>query len=186
MTYISRAFWSTLRSRASGTYIYRGFAAACAASGKEKLDKAVAGRSRRSSASSFVEEKKTATVRKSFESRDRDSEPTEKAKQSLVEEKVAGIADQQDQDTSALEEENAPLVRCGPNYADDRSPRTMTTRLVRILSSSYTESVNNSPHNTRHTTLYTPGISYGRCYGKSKRFVELMAGNNPQIPPYPR
>ena len=36
MTYLSRAFWSSLGSKASGTHVYRGYGAAVAASGKDK------------------------------------------------------------------------------------------------------------------------------------------------------
>ncbi|KAK8843436.1 hypothetical protein IAR55_007093 [Kwoniella newhampshirensis] len=38
LTYISRAFWSTLRARPSGTYVYRGYGPAALASGKDKAD----------------------------------------------------------------------------------------------------------------------------------------------------
>ncbi|WWC91359.1 uncharacterized protein L201_006302 [Kwoniella dendrophila CBS 6074] len=48
LTYITRAFWASLRSKPSGTYVYRGFASAAAASGKEKTDGSP-GRSRPSS-----------------------------------------------------------------------------------------------------------------------------------------
>ncbi|WVW79053.1 hypothetical protein I302_101016 [Kwoniella bestiolae CBS 10118] len=38
LTYITRAFWASLRAKPSGTYVYRGFAPAAAASGKEKIE----------------------------------------------------------------------------------------------------------------------------------------------------
>ena len=56
MTYLSRAFWSSLRAKPSGTYVYRGYAAACAASGRSKdvgKRSRSASRSRRGSASSI-------------------------------------------------------------------------------------------------------------------------------------
>ena len=51
MTYLSRAFWSSLRARPSGPNVYRGYSAACAASGKEKDDASHDKRSRSSSRS---------------------------------------------------------------------------------------------------------------------------------------
>jgi hypothetical protein len=36
LSYISKQFWSSVRARPSGTYVYRGYSAARAASGKEK------------------------------------------------------------------------------------------------------------------------------------------------------
>lgn len=36
LSYISKTFWSSVRARPSGTYVYRGYAAARAAAGKEK------------------------------------------------------------------------------------------------------------------------------------------------------
>ena len=58
MTYISRAFWSSLRAKPSGTYLYRGYSAASAAIGRHKDGATSANgtrspsRSRRGSASS--------------------------------------------------------------------------------------------------------------------------------------
>lgn len=58
MTYLSRAFWSSVRAKPSGTYVYRGFDSAPSASGKDKDDATSAGRrssthSRRGSSSSL-------------------------------------------------------------------------------------------------------------------------------------
>ncbi|WVQ64180.1 uncharacterized protein L199_002342 [Kwoniella botswanensis] len=36
LTYLTRAFWASLRAKPSGTYVYRGFGPAAAASGKDK------------------------------------------------------------------------------------------------------------------------------------------------------
>ncbi|WVF65714.1 hypothetical protein IAT40_000445 [Kwoniella sp. CBS 6097] len=38
LTYLTRAFWASLRAKPSGTYVYRGFGPAAAASGKDKSD----------------------------------------------------------------------------------------------------------------------------------------------------
>ncbi|WVQ93360.1 hypothetical protein IAU59_000428 [Kwoniella sp. CBS 9459] len=38
LTYLTRAFWASLRAKPSGTYVYRGFGPASSASGKDKSD----------------------------------------------------------------------------------------------------------------------------------------------------
>jgi len=80
MTYLSRAFWSSLRAKPSGTYVYRGYSAARAASGKEKDEASLgkrsrsASRSRRGSAgssrSAALEKDKEASLPKRTVSRD--------------------------------------------------------------------------------------------------------------------
>jgi hypothetical protein len=54
LSYISKTFWSSVRARPSGTYVYRGYAAARLASGKEKEKEPRSGNtSRRGSAASM-------------------------------------------------------------------------------------------------------------------------------------
>ncbi|RSH95396.1 hypothetical protein EHS25_000483 [Saitozyma podzolica] len=101
LTYISRAFWSSVRAKPSGTYVYRGFAAARAASGKEKDDAT----GKRSSSGSRKEKDK------------RDSKQTTEQVLEGVTKGVEGIVGAARQemptglrDRNAAEEENAPVT----------------------------------------------------------------------------
>jgi hypothetical protein len=113
MTYISRAFWSSLRAKPSGTYVYRGYSAACAASGREKVQPQ--SRSRRGSNSSQLSvagerrsiEEKRPVVAAAVKGLGLDKEMLG-VKQVLDD--VKETVKVKDSDTSALEEENAPLV----------------------------------------------------------------------------
>lgn len=87
LTYLSKTIWASLRTKPSGTYVYRGYAAACAASGTSGKDSQSS--SRRGSSNSVRPKKIDAVV---------------EAARTL--------------DTSALEEENAPIV------SDDVTPCT--------------------------------------------------------------
>lgn len=88
MSYISKTFWSSVRARPSGTYVYRGYSAARAASGKEKEKEPGSGAtSRRGSA---------ASVRR----------PEVEAPPTVVE----AARDTSTLNSSALDEENIPVV----------------------------------------------------------------------------
>lgn len=121
MTYISRAFWSSLRAKPSGTYVYRGYAAAQTASGKDQ-ESASAKRSRTTSRRSSDNSPRPSldSVMKREHSHDQVPETHEKPFASAedvfsgvrrkLEEgpRVDGLSDQ---NRKALEEENAPIVR---------------------------------------------------------------------------
>nr|XP_031862276.1 uncharacterized protein CI109_002241 [Kwoniella shandongensis]KAA5529348.1 hypothetical protein CI109_002241 [Kwoniella shandongensis] len=148
LTYISRAFWSTLRARPSGTYVYRGYGPAALASGKDKTEAASPGRSqthsRRGSSSSqrsTVMEKSPsmhhrALSKDTSQKKDKSPEAIVKglglsAAETLngVKKSVEGLSDDRrkggpnvfsEDNRNAIEEENAPLV----DSSEDDTPCT--------------------------------------------------------------
>jgi hypothetical protein len=86
LSYISKTFWSSVRARPSGTYVYRGYAAARAAAGKEKEKETP---------------RSTSTSRRGSAASMRKPE---------VEAVVEAARDKSFLNTSAVEEENLPVV----------------------------------------------------------------------------
>lgn len=153
-SYISRAFWSTIRSK-QGTYIYRGFSAARVASGKSKeaeSERRSQTHSRRGSSSSqrSVGAKEPSLLKKTV-SRDQHSTGAivsdalktvhlgEKellgAEKALNEFRngIKGKSEEKSKSDQAIEEEFLPVV-CRSCYAlkkvNDRWMRTTMTRHV--------------------------------------------------------
>lgn len=147
MTYLSRAFWSSMRSKSGGTYVYRGYGAARVASGKDKegaTGRRSASHSRRGSSSSTrsAMAEKDDTLLKRAISRDGSRNGPHAAvidafkdigagaeeaiggfKEGLKEIKddgKNGVAAAQQGHLNAVEEENAPLVEAN----DDDAPCT--------------------------------------------------------------
>ncbi|ODO01590.1 hypothetical protein I350_06410 [Cryptococcus amylolentus CBS 6273] len=144
LTYMARALWDSIRSKASGTYIYRGFAAACAASGKEPTDvnspgksQATSRRGSHNSNRSSVNEKSPSTrlaglpkqrpqqdtvVEAAMKGITKDAKQTlEGVKKDLKEvhnqkigERPPGLSPD---DRRAREEENAPLIHDTEDYS---------------------------------------------------------------------
>jgi hypothetical protein len=133
LTYISRAFWSSVRAKPSGTYVYRGFAAARAASGKEKDDatgKRSSSGSRRGSNASLrsgaeksghaLSRTASRDLKPAASSKEKDKRDSKQTTEQVLEgvtkgvEGIVGAARQEMptglRDRNAAEEENAPVV----------------------------------------------------------------------------
>ncbi|OCF44923.1 phospholipase [Kwoniella heveanensis CBS 569] len=98
LTYLTRAFWASLRAKPSGTYVYRGFGPAAAASGRDKLDGSP-GRSRTHSRRGSSSSQRSATVEKSPSirhralSRDRHTKDSKREKaETVVGQAVKGLS----------------------------------------------------------------------------------------------
>ncbi|WVR09185.1 hypothetical protein IAU60_006247 [Kwoniella sp. DSM 27419] len=121
LTYLTRAFWSSLRAKPSGTYVYRGYEPAAAASGQAKSEASPARsrtHSRRGSSSSqrSVALEKSPSIRHRALSQDRHSKELNRNRpESIVHAAVQGV--------KAGAEETIEGVRKGLENLGDDEPR---------------------------------------------------------------
>ncbi|WVQ75447.1 hypothetical protein IAR50_005072 [Cryptococcus sp. DSM 104548] len=147
LTYMARALWDSIRSKSAGTYIYRGYTAACSASGKEPADVNSPGKSQSASRRGSHSSNRSSFNEKSPSNRLAGSPKQKSQKDTVVEAAMKGITKDAKQtlegvkkdlkevhnqkvgegppglspdDRRAREEENAPLI----HDTEDSSPCT--------------------------------------------------------------
>ena len=179
MTYLSRTFWSSL-SKSSGTYIYRGYGTAVAASGKDK-----SGLTSRRASSSSQQSGREALRR--HHSREASGSQRGHARTTSTEAIVNNAAQSIGQAAKdlgadvkeangatdhelAMEEEVAPLVSPTERHMKPltgiRSTRVRMNGHVLTSCWSSMGSDSSLQHSTNHTTLSTRAISSDRVYGE--------------------